>query len=815
MRSVVQSLIRAARTLRRSPFFAGLAILILAAGVGANTGIFSLANWALLRPVPGVEAGERLVLVTAQQNGGASIVPLSNPAVQRLTEPGPAFTAAAAYRFQTVDVMTAPDASASRRTAQVVTPEFFDVLGVRMRLGRGFERNEGAAESVHAVAVLADDFWRDVFDADPDVLGRTLILNGRTFTIVGVAAQGFRGPNRTDQVSIWLPASALPALMPRLPASILSMERAPVWTWLIVRRAAGVAPADVLGQLMRSEPALAQSGLELKLDTRAGLPAALRERLTETLIVVGSLVALVLLLTAANLANLLLLRASRRQHEVAVRRAIGASSGRITRELMAEGVLLAIAGALAAVATSVLAVRLLGGRALVLGFAQSGSVPIDVRVLAFAVLTALFATLLASLAAAWAARRFGAAAALRSRSVTVAGRRFRAGLVAAQIALSVALVAGAGLAARSLVNIQSRNLGFQPDGVVTFSLNPGIQGYSDADADALFRDLAREISEDPQVTATGFTWLAPLGSQRYTEQVTGGGVDDSEPIATDANMISPGLLDALGMELVEGRTFDEREYGRAERPDHGAVVINETLARALFPSGSAVGREIRMQGRGESAFEVIGVVRDARVVSLQDMPGPALFDPFGNGYRTTSATFVVRTRTTDGEVLARLHDRLRERDPRLPLLEPATMNRIVAEALIEERLLARVTSVFALLSLLLAAAGLFGLVSESVQSRMREFGVRSALGAKAHHVLVLVMRDVFTMVGIGAAAGFLLSFQIVRILQARLFGVDPDIVLTALTAVFVLAIVSVLATLGPAVRATRSDPMSAIRAEPY
>jgi len=807
-----ETLVQSVRTLRRSPVFTILATLVLAAGVGANTGIFSLANWALLRPVPGVTGSENLVRVSAKDGGSASIVPLSNPVVSRLIEAGPAIEAGTAFRTQPLDVMTSSDGAASREVGQVVTPAFFDVLGVRMHIGRGFTPVEGAPETVHAVVVLSFRYWREVLHGPSDVLGRELTLNGRTFTVIGVAAEGFNGPDRTDRVAMWLPSSALPAVMGRLPANVLSMERAPLWGWLLVRKAPGATVGAIAAQLSRAEPTLASAGIEFDVDSRVGLPPSLRERLNATFLVVGSLVALLWLLTAANLANLLLSRASRRHHEVAVRRAIGASSAQVTATILAEGLLLAAVGTVVALAASVVTVRVLGGRSLALGFVQQGSVPLDLRVFGFATLTALTSAALASLAAATAARRSGAIAALRARSTTVSGRRFRAGLVAVQLGLSVALVVGAGLAARSLTLIQSRDLGFDPEHVLLFSLNPGVQGYPDAAADGLFRDLLRQIEADRGVESAGFAWLAPLGTQRYAEQVTGVG-STAEPIAAQANMVTPGMFDALGMELIEGRTFDEREYGRSDRPDHGAVILNRSLARTLFPGQTAVGREIHMEGRRESSFEVIGVVADARILSLREMPGPALYDPFGNGYSTSNATFAVRTAQHDPAIAARIRELVRQRDPRLPLLDPAPLDDVIAAELIEERLLTRVTSVFALLSLLLAAAGLFGLVSESVQARVREFGVRSALGASGSHLIRLVLRDVFVIVGAGAVLGLVLSTQVGELMRARLFGVEPGNPWAVGSAVLVLGIVALAATIGPASRAARIDPLDAIRAD--
>jgi hypothetical protein len=329
------------------------------------------------------------------------------------------------------------------------------------------------------------------------------------------------------------------------------------------------------------------------------------------------------------------------------------------------------------------------------------------------------------------------------------------------------------------------------------------------------RDLAREIGALPGVTAAGFTWLAPFGAQRYSEQVLPAGAVEASPdvIAADANMMSPELLDALGMELVAGRTFSVEEYERRERPARGHVVINETLARMLFPSGAAVGRDIRMPGRREEAFEVIGVVRDARLRDVREPPGPGLYDPFGNGYLTSSATFVIRSSGTTATLMPAIQAILRERDARVRALEMTTMTDRLNQLMSEEIAIARITAVLAALAALLAAFGLYGLVSEAVQARRHEMGVRQALGAQPLQMLAATLRHVAVPVGVGLLAGIAASTQVGRLLQTQLVGVstsDPGSILAAL---LLLTVVCVVALTVPAVRALRADPLTALRGD--
>jgi predicted permease len=806
----------ALRTLRRSPGFAVLAVALLAIGIGANTAVFSLANWALLRPLPGVTEPGELLAIEARRAGTEGSARLSHPTVERLLTAGPAVASGAAYTSVAVDVMLGPAEAAVRVPGQVVTAGFFETLGVRPALGRTFEEAEGRAGAVHAVAVVSHRFWRERLGSSREVLGRTLTMNGTTFTIVGVAGAEFEGPRRTEAVAVWAPASALPALVPRFPPGLLTMEQAGIWTGVVVRRTAVATPSSVVAQLERSAPELARSELTLHADGRVGISPQLRERLRETIGILVGLVLLLLVLTVANLVNLVLSRVARRKHEVAVRRALGASGGRIVLELAGEGVVLGLTGAGAALVVGTAGLGVLGARGLLAGMVGRDPVPVDARVILFALVAALAAAGAASLLAARVVHRRSGVEVLRQRAGgSVSARRLRRGLVAAQLGVSLALVVGASLAVRSLIALQATpTLGYRPEGVVVFSLNPGVQGYVDADADALFRALAFRIETLPAVDAVGFTWLAPLSGQTYTEQVHALGRDETgEGVTAVANMVTPGYFTALGMDVVEGRTFGPAEYGRADRPERGQVVLNETLARTLFAGEPAIGREIRMAGRSESAFEVIGVVRDARLSTPQAPAGPYLFDPYGNGYRTTSATFAVRTPGDAGALLERIEALVHERDPRLPLLEAGPLRGAVDDALSEVRGLARITTIFAALAVVLAALGLFGLVSEMAQARIHEFGLRSALGARRGDIAALVLRDASIMVSAGTAVGIVAGWIVARALETRLGGTQGIDAAGFVFAAMLLATIAVAACAAPAMRAARVDPVRALQAD--
>lgn len=814
MRVWVRSILLAARTLRKRPAYCATAVAILAVGVGATTAIFSLANWALFRSVPGVANPDGLVTVHVGRTGGAAMSAFSHPTARRLIESASGLESGVAYAPLAVDVLLSADAPARRVSAHVVTPGYFETLGVGALRGRAFRPEEGDENAVHSVVVVSNEFWRLDLEGDPDVLGRTLDINGQRFSIVGVAPAGFAGHSRLDPVGLWVPSSAYPVVQARLPRNVLTLERAPVWVGIIGRLADGAAAEMLASRLERAAPELAASDLVVRVEPEIGLPRGVRARFRETLGTLGGLVALLLLLTTASLANLVLSRITRRRTEVGIRRALGAPRGRLALDLLSEGIIVAALGSGVAVLIGFGSLHLLGGTRVLSWLPEASTIPVDWRVLGFALAASVAAVSGATAASAARAGASDPLDALRDApGGPGGGRAIRRVLLGAQVALSLSLIIAAGLMVRSMASFRATDPGFDPEGVIVFSLNPGVQGYDDRDADRLFRGLAADLREAPTIRAAGFSWLTPLGRQRYSESVRAVGETRTEPVVAQANMIDPGALDALGIRLIEGRVFDEREYGRFERPDRGAVVINRTLADVLFPGGPAVGSSLVMEGRQESAFEVIGVVEDARLSSVREPDGPRLYDPFGNGYRTTSASFVVRTDAEPDAVLADIRRLVRARDPRLPLIDAESLRERIRAGVEEERTLTRLTGAFAIVSLVLAALGLHGLASEAVQSRRREFGIRTSLGARSLQIAGLVVRDGMGMVAAGTAFGVLLGLGTTRLLESRLIGIQPVDPIVFTLAPVLLGAITLAAVLGPAIRSARLDPVEVLRAD--
>lgn len=808
--STRQAVSLAFRTLRRSPAFSTIAILVMAVGVGANTAVFSLANWALLRPIVGIQDPASLVGIQVEQEDGG-LAAVSHPTLERLQEGGGALSSLAAYTSVTVDLRRSEEEDPARVRGQLVTSGFFRTLGTPVR-GRTFLEEEGDRSVVHAVAVVAPD----LLGPDQDPLGKLLLIGGRSFEVVGVAPLGFQGVSRSDRARIWLPSSAAPAALGRVPPNVLSLDQFPIWVRGVGRAEPGASFEGLADALASSAPELAERGLAPRVYDRTGLPPSLRPDLTRTLTLLAGLVGLLLLLTVGSLGNLFLTRVASRRHEAWVRRAVGASEGRLTVDLLAESQVLGVVGALVAMGAAWGLLRVVDASQVLAWLPKPEAVSLDTRVLAFALAVTLGAAFLSALVGTAGFRERGASGGLPAlpEPGQVRERRLRRVLVGAQVGLSLILIIGASLAFRSFGELRERHLGLDADEVLAFSLNPAVQGHDDAGADEIFRGLLDELRARPDVGGAAFTWLAPLAPRRYSEEVTAPGMPGGEEaVTTMANMVSPGYFEVMGIPLVAGRDFGPQEYLDGTRGDRGEVLVNETLARRLYADADPVGRELRMGGRSESAFEIVGLVADARLFAADEPAGPQLFDPFGNGYRTTSATFVVRgpvvTETSRDELMRWVE----ERTGGVPILEMLPLERRVQEALAEERALARILAAFALLSLVLATAGLFGLVAEAVHARTREFGIRQALGAGRVEMARLVVWEAMVPVLAGAGAGFTLALALAPQLEPWLLGMEavdgPSFVVSTL----VLALSALAATLRPLLRALRADPRTVTAGE--
>lgn len=820
MRGLVRDLRYAVRSLSRRPGFAAVAVVTLALGIGVNSSVFSLANWMLVRPVPGVQEPDRLTRIQLEpdENPGAFFY-FSHALFEGLRQRAPAVTGLvdmAAYASVEAH-LTAGNAPPRRIPGELVSEDFFEVLGIEPALGRTFlpdESRPGGAASV----IVSHRLWRTALGGDRDAVGASLTVNGRSFTVVGVAPPGFHGAELPGAAELWVPLGRAPDVVPHTSESYLENPRAQIWHVIVARRAATATPADLQAGIQEIEPRLEEE-TSARLESRSfrvyagiGLRPSFRERVSRTLGILMGMAGFVLLLAVANTANLTLARASTRREDTAVRRALGAGRGRIVREILVESLVLATAGGLVGLAASVLLVDVFEGMRLVRWGTEVTGVGVGRAVFAFtAVATLVVGVLVGGLTGIITSREAVSGTLRRGRRGGHGGGRLRTFLVSTQVAISVMLVVGAGLLVRTVQELHGVEMGLDPHGVVTFSIDPGVQGYDEEAIVPFVREVLDRVQADPAVGSAGLAWLNVYSAHQAGARVFPFGEDPDGAVSVRSNRVSRSFFETLGMELVAGRIFPDRYGGHEDAP--GMVVVSERLADELFPGENAVGRMLGIRFRGDTPFEIVGVVRDARLQRVEDDPDPWLFEPFGQGFPVTRFSLLVRAAGETAVVVPRVRSALRELDPGLPAYDVTTLPARIDRTLSEQRVVATLSAFFAALAVVLAAVGLYGVLSHVVVERTREFGVRQALGARAGQVLAMVMGSGLRTTALGVGVGLVGATQLTRFLESRLFGVEPLEPGVYAVGVALLLVLAVGASLAPAWRAVRVDPNEALRAE--
>ena len=787
-----QDLLYAFRSFRRNAGFSAVAVTTLALGIGANTAMFGLVRGVLLRPLPYPQA-ERLVTAN-----------VSLPDFEDLRRTSTSFDDMAVWASNLY--LLGSDGPAEQIRGAIVSERFFPLLG-DAALGRTF----GAADAREKVVVLSHGLWTRRFGAERRVLGRGLRLSGELFTVVGVMGPEFQFPS--GQFELWVPMGQA---MGGEAASQLENRGLRIF-----RALARLAPGVGLAQAQAETDALSKRLESEHRETNEGIRfpwTPIYDRLVggvrRALLVLMGVVALVLLIASVNVANLLLARAKTREREIAVRTALGASRARLVRQLLTESLLLSGAGALLGVWLARAMLDLLP--ALAAGqIPRLSSARVDLGVLGFTAAVAVAAGLLFGLAPAWQASRLDGIRGLREAGRGSAGgraaRRVRAGLTAAEVALALVVLVGAGLLVQSLVRLLNAPAGFVADRLLTFNVQ--FLGPRTPEQRAqLAAEVVSRIAQLPGVlVAGGATALPPLTAQRGTVFEAEGALADS-PDARRAYFIGvlPGYFRALGTPLREGREIAASDAAGAPE----VIVVNRTLARRLYGAGSAIGRRIRLQnpeyGRGWRT--VVGVVDDVRYSGLDDPGEAALYTPFAQTPFLWSYV-MVRSAGPPMALAAAVRDAVRAVDPGLEAAAVKPMSDVIAETVAQPRFNVLLLSAFALLALLLAAVGIYGVVSYSVVQRTREIGVRMALGATRGDVLRLVTGEGVRMAVLGVAIGLLGAVASARLLTALLFEVKPTDAATYLLAALFLVLVAAAASVIPAWRATRVAPVAALHTD--
>ncbi|HZF09200.1 MAG TPA: ABC transporter permease [Thermoanaerobaculia bacterium] len=796
------------RSLRRSPLTAGAALLALALGIGANCAIFSVVNGVLLEPLPYPDP-DRIVLVRESNPGmGFPTFSVASQNFLDWRQQNRSFTALAAMDSASVSLTGRGEPQKLR--AATVSAEFWQVFGVA-RLPGGVGRVFTAAEDTpanHRVVVLADGFWRRRFGADPAIVGRSLTLDGESYTVVGVAPPRFQFPSRRD---LWLPLAVDPAKADRANHNYLVAGR--------LRPGASLASATtemvgLAGRLARLFPAT-NEGWTVRL---IGLKEQIVQPIRPALLVLVAAVAAVLLIACLNVANLLLVRMAARERELAVRTALGASRGRLVRQVLTESVLLALGGSLLGLLLAIWGVHALvalGGSKI----PRADSIAVDWKALAFtlgvAVGTGLFCGLVPALQSSGRHLHDSLKEGGRAVAGGARGRLARQALVLSEVAVALVLLVAAGLLIKSFSRLQSLDPGFRSQGVLTLALSPAELRYREPKQQlAFYRELLARVGRLPGVDQAGTAYPLPLGNDVMILNFAVGDRPYPRPQdapAANVRWVSPGFFRALGVPLLKGRVFDDHDTDTTTP----VAVLNRTLANKLWPGGEALHQRLTLDDPHQPPVRwmtVVGVVGDVRHESLDEDPGDEIYtaqlqSPMLNG------TLVVHTAGDPQKLATPIRRIVQDLDRDLPVEQAQTMDEVVAASLASNRFNTVLLGLFAGLALVLAAVGVYGVVSYTVDQRTHEIGIRMALGAHRDDVLGLVLRQGMILVLIGLGLGLAGAFAATRQLASLVYGVSTNDPWTFAIVALVLAAVAFAANFLPARRATRIDPLIALRQE--
>ena len=819
MRMFVADLRHALRTLAHSPGYATAAILSLALGVAGTATVFSVVNALLLKPLPVGEPARTVSLYTSDFSGppfGAS----SYPDVLAFRQGIPALDHIVGMGFQQTSLTVASEPV--RVTLAMVSDDHFTGLGIPLALGRGFAAEENRAGGNNAVVVLSHALWTSRFGQRPEVVGQTVQLGGRPFTVIGVAPVGFTGLIRGLGFDGWVPLAAAPLL--RADPSLLT-NRGDRGLMVVGHLASGAtlvqarAQAEALSRQLHAEYAGAWTDRQEQARKITVLPegeSRLFPDVRGPVLGVSALLFLVvlavLLIACANVASLFLARAMGRQREVAVRLALGATRGRVVRQLVTESVLLATLGGVLGVVISFWLSGLLLSARLPIPVPLALDLSPDLRVLAFALLLAVATGLLVGLAPALQASRPELLSALKDNSgASLAPRsRLRGGFVVGQAALSILLLVMAGLFLRSLQRASSIDLGFAARDGLVLATDLGLTAYDNARVHTFQQELLRRARELPGVRAAGLTGALPLSlfGNRSGLTIEGYAPQPGENLEVGRGAVSPGYLEALELPLLQGRAFTDQD--RSEAPL--VALVSESFARRYWPEREAIGRRVSVQGAEGPWREVVGVVHDAKYTTLGEAPTPFFYLPVAQ-VDAERTSLLLRTHGDPTALAGSVRALVHQLDPALPVEAIGTFQEHLSFALLPARAGGLALGAFGLLGLLLASLGVYGVVAYGVAQRRREIGIRIALGAKGAVVVGLVVRDALRLVTIGLGIGLLLAAVAGFLARGMLYGLAPLDPVAFVTGPLVFGLVALGASYLPARSATRVDPMTALRTE--
>lgn len=797
------------RLLAKTPAFTVVAILSLALGVGANTTVFSLMDAVMLRSLP-VQDPEQIVEVATVVDGGAPHTDFSYPLYAGLRDNNQALAGLVAYSVTNFGL--AAGDKTERISGELVSANYFSVLGVQPTIGSAFAPSDEAAGAPRA-AVISDALWTRTLARDPAVLHRTITLNGRNFSVVGVAPKEFSGLLKGLRTDVWitLPHNADFENSPKiLTTPTIS------WLGLVGRLKPGVTIEQAQSELKAVLPGISEEARQsgnwgmLLTKSSGGISAYVAE-LSRPVTLLFLAVLLILAIACANVAGLLLARSSARSKEIGIRLALGATRFRIVRQLLTEGVLLSIAGG----GLGFLVAYWASGLAVSLRTPSGGPLSLEVapntRVLIFTLVASVATVLLFGVIPAFKTSRVELVPTLKDGNITTPvfrrGPSLQSLLVITQVTLSLILLAGAGLFVRSLWKLQAIDKGFTGNNVAAYSLNMALQGFDDDRGANFYAAALENLSSAPGIESVTLASSLPVtaGGSRMQLPPNETNPAVNESVSIDIVTTAPRFFETTGLPLLQGRDFRGMDTEKSTR----VMIVNETMARKFWPQSDPVGNSF---SDGRSTFEVVGVARDTKYRNLREAPRMTMYQPLAQAYRP-SMNLVVRTTGNPASAVRLVQDRLSSVEPSLTVYNARTFHEHVGSALYVERMQSVVLGLLGLLALVLTAIGIYGVVAYSVAQRTRELGIRMALGAQRTDVLKLILVKGLVLAAWGSAVGLLACYWLSRFVSSQLYGVTPYDPITLVSVAATLAVVALVASYIPARRATKVNPLVALRYE--
>jgi macrolide transport system ATP-binding/permease protein len=801
------------RSLLKHPGLTASAVLSLGLGIGANTTIFTWVQAVLFRPIP-MAADPGAIRIAAMENRDGQSRSWSYPNFQDFRDRA-TLVEVVAQDDQTFSI--AVDDTAERTWGGLVSGNFFHVMGLQPAAGRFFTASDDVTPGGHPVAVISYAYWQRRFRGDAAIVGRQVTINNTPMTIVGVAPEGFIGSFLGIASSAWVPMAMQQAMM----GGDRLTQRGNGWMQAIVRLKPGVSQAQadaeaasIMAQLEREHPQF-NEGRRLRIVQTWEAPFGAATVLTPVLAVLTILVALVLVIACANVANLLLSRAVSRRREVAVRLSLGASRARLVRQLLTESLMLSFAAGIAGVVMAYWTMDV------IMAFVPPVDLPLDLGLrmdgmtLVFAIAVSAITGVLFGLAPALQASSPQMITALKEEGRSGSGGRttgrLRGALVVSQVAVCLVLLVGAALFLRSFIAAQTLSPGFDADRLVTASMDMFPSGYTGE----RYRDFQRRaldaVASLPGVESAAFGSRIPIGfggNNSTTVRIDGYQPRENEEVVINYSTVSARYFQTMGIPVRAGREYDDTDTATSPR----TIVINETMARRYWPDGNALGKVMRF---GPNASEVIGIVADAKYNSINERPLPQLFVPMARSEVSTLRLFV-RTSGNPGPLVAEVRNALRTLDPNLPIYDARTLHEHMQGAVFAQRMAANLLGAMGALALLLAAIGLYGVMAYAVNQRTQEIGIRLALGASPASLLNMIVGQGMTLTGIGLVIGLALAlaaFGSIGAVRTLLPGISPLDPVTFVAVPVVLAAIAFLATWIPARRAGKVDPLVALRVD--